>query len=256
MKLYVNEVFGPTIQGEGQRTGVPSVFMRLTGCNLRCAFAGGSLCDTPYTSHNSEPPITETVQEAFNMVRDIFLDNPRVTDLVITGGEPMLQQEGLYEFVKLFTQNFPLHSITMESNGTIVPKHNMFIDLYSCSPKLSTSECFEGTSVPEAFRKAHSKARKNYEAVYKTMQLAVMSQLKFVYSNADSGKEILEWLDGFNKYRAELDDVYYEVLIMPEGTEVDQLDNKSKEVVDFCIENGFTFCDRLHIRIWGSKRAV
>lgn len=255
-KLRVNEIFGPTIQGEGIWSGQPAVFMRLVGCNLRCVFKNGSICDTPYSSHNPEAPIIDTVDEALERVTQIFKDNPNVSHLIITGGEPMLQQHGVAEFINRFNRRFIGSMVTMETNGTTVQMEDFILDLASFSPKLKTSGCFEGSNVPKAMQEQHHRERKNFDAIY--FMNAHFKQLKFVYSDEESGVDIDEWISEFKEYLKDKDEFFedYEVLIMPEGSTEEQLKISSQKAVEYCISRGYRFCDRVHIRIWGSKRAV
>ena len=260
--MNVNELFGPTIQGEGRYTGYPSVFLRLNGCNLRCAFAGGSICDTPYTSHRPEKGINKSTKE---WARDIInlleeTGNPHDCHLVITGGEPMLQRDEIANLV-WDIHNLGYHPvITIETNGTIEPNFDLENRVFwSISPKLKTSCRFEGTDVPEILRKVHEKNRINLRALdYLTRTPDY--QLKFVYSGPDSVKEIKSIISDLIDQKA-ADGIYvkpeeFNVLLMPEGINVEQLDRHAEECVQACIENGWKFCDREHIRIWGDKRAV
>ena len=229
------------------------MFIRTVGCNLRCVFAGGSICDTPYTSHDPEPPLYNDVDEASKAVLDILKANPHVHHVVITGGEPMIQQKALNEFMCNVLAEMPYTIFTMESNGTIVNR-GISLDLASLSPKLSTSGCFEDSAMRVSPEMAanHHRIRVNYEAVASMRKYCKQVQLKFVYSNEDSGKEIKEWLKGFEEAGNDLSQYY--ILIMPEGLTDEQLKKTSPGAVQFCVENGYNFCDRVHIHVWGPAR--
>lgn len=259
--MNVNEIFGPTIQGEGKYTGYPSVFLRLNGCNLRCAFAGGSICDTPYTSHCPEKGMQMTPEEVADKIIELFnkTGQPHKCHLVITGGEPCLQLEEVSELVYIFEDKGYHPVITIETNGTIPPNYDLAERVFwSISPKLETSCCFEGTDVPKALQEAHKKNRINLKALDELTRYNY--QLKFVYSGPDSVAEIKDILNRLVEHKAGQyifimpEDL--NVLLMPEGINVEQLDRHAEECVQACIENGWIFCDRLHIRIWGEKRAV
>lgn len=274
MKTSVNEIFGPTIQGEGIYAGTPSVFIRLNGCNLRCYFKG-SMCDTPYTSHHPERIVprenADIAEEVVHLIEKIGGD-PENSHIVITGGEPMLQQQSIVDLIGQLEAEGAWNKITIETNGTIVPQptilgaHDIF---WSVSPKLSTSCCFEGTDVPESVREAHNKNRINLEALAKIVTGGQDYQLKFVYSGPECVKEIEKLISDIKEYiyanggnlfantlDRTCDDIDRHVMLMPEGTTNEQISKSAQEAVEVCIEKGWKFCDRLHIRIWSDKRAV
>ena len=118
--LKVNEMFC-SIQGEGMYTGVPSIFVRTVGCNLRCVFKD-SICDTAYTSFNPEKPLYDNWDDLMNAFRKLVEDNPRVEHLVITGGESLLSRKDLEEFL---TNVYKIKDFktTIETNRSL-PMHN------------------------------------------------------------------------------------------------------------------------------------
>lgn len=272
-KLSINEIFGPTIQGEGRYIGVPSVFVRLNSCNLRCCFLG-SICDTPYTSHCPEKStmmdVASLVGEIGNRL-DCIGGHPDNSHVVFTGGEPMLQQEVLLEVIERLREDDCYNQVTIETNGTIVPLDDLKENgiFWSVSPKLSSSCHFEGTDVPEAMREQHRKTRINLDALASIVMSGDDYQLKFVYSGPETVMEVVDlidrvktritevggpWAQDIIKYRLESIDQH--VMLMPEGTTNEQLSKTAPGAVQACIEQGWVFCDRAHIRIWGDKRAV
>lgn len=274
MKTAINEIFGPTIQGEGQFTGTPSVFIRFNACNLRCCFRG-SLCDTPYTSHNHEQCAprenAEVAKEVANLI-DKIGGNPENSHIVITGGEPLLQQEALVDLIAQLEAENVWNKITIETNGTIRPDSRLrgATDIFwSVSPKLSTSCCFEGTNVPEALQEQHRRTRINLDALAAIVMGDQDYQLKFVYSGPECVGEIRQLVSdikqhiwsgatGYFEKLAEqrCNDIDSHIMLMPEGITNEQISASAQEAVAVCIEKGWKFCDRLHIRIWGDKRAV
>lgn len=263
MKIAVNELFGPTIQGEGRRTGRPSIFLRLNGCNLRCAFAG-SICDSAYSSWNAEKnePIEQDV--LVGQVVELFKANSNVHDLVVTGGEPLLQQIILAQVIKQIKWETDCF-VTVETNGSITPCDKMLevVNLWSVSPKLANSCHFEGTDISEAAMKRHMESRINLRAVYSMMQFGNDGQLKFVYSaNDEKCREYIESYvnDLMESCNGLMDDLVnsgsWQIQLMPEGETPAQISASAEAAVQVCIENGWRFCDRVHIRIWGDKRAV
>lgn len=269
--LKVSECF-TSIQGEGIYTGTPSVFLRLAGCNLACCFKG-SPCDSMFASHPNldtdkvtAMPISK-VSEMIGQQLDAIGGNPDNSHVVITGGEPLLQQEGIIE---LLSQEDWWNSVTIETNGSIVPDISLLkgIDMFfSVSPKLSTSCCFEGSNISEGLQNAHRERRINIKALSKII-LHSNYQLKFVYSGPECEDEIKDILMKVHEYITshvdielmditdKLRDINSHVMLMPEGLTNEQISNSAKLAVDACIRNGWRYCDRTHIRIWGDKRGV
>lgn len=273
-KIAINEVFGPTIQGEGKFTGTPSVFVRLNGCNLRCAFKG-SLCDTPYTSHCPEKSVMYEVAELAKAIVeriDCIGGHCENSHIVITGGEPMLQQEAILSLLDVLHYEYDcFNQVTIETNGSIPPYEDFDSEeiFWSVSPKLSNSCNFEGTDVPEAMQEQHRKSRINISALASIVMSGKDYQLKFVYSGPETVMEIQAligdikeeiiglqgpWAQDIIQHR--LDEIDRHIMLMPEGTTNEQLTKTAPGAVQACIEQGWIFCDRAHIRIYGDKRAV
>lgn len=280
--LNISEVFGPTIQGEGIYTGMPSIFMRLNGCNLCCSFGNPndknsrSLCDTAYTSIYPEGKCPIDIFALSNRICDMIRSSGygHRMHLVITGGEPLCQQTNLVEFLNRFRNDMlNIHNpVTIETNGSIEPSADLttLVDLWSVSVKLSSSECFEGTDIPEARRAAHRKNRINHRAIFKIIQTEKY-QLKFVYSGLNCAKEIEGLLKDTYKYACDhkeelqvkqstiarlFGDVNKHILLMPEGATQEQLANTGRIAAEVAINKGWRYCDRTHIRLWNDKRQV
>lgn len=280
--LNISEVFGPTIQGEGIHTGMPSVFMRLNGCNLCCSFGNlhdkisRSLCDTAYTSIYPEEKVLVDIISLSRRISDMMKESgyPHRMHLVITGGEPLCQQKNLVEFLKQFRNDMlNIHNpVTIETNGSIEPSIDLttLVDLWSVSVKLSSSECFEGTDIPEARRATHHKNRINYRAIFRIIQTEKY-QLKFVYSSMACVKEIEDLLKDTYKYaidhkeslgvkQSTIDRLFAtiesHILLMPEGATQEQLANTGRIAAEVAINKGWRYCDRTHIRLWNDKRQV
>ena len=141
-KIKVNEIFGPTIQGEGRTVGKPVKFLRTAGCNLACVW-----CDTPYTwnwqgTDFEHPEKFDREKEIHDMSVDEIktqLDQigKDVKALVISGGEPMLQQNKLVPLLHLLKNDG--YWVEIETNGTRAPSDEFLslIDQINCSPKLT-----------------------------------------------------------------------------------------------------------------------
>jgi len=264
--MLVSECF-TSIQGEGKFTGIPSVFLRLNGCNLRCCFKD-SICDTPYTSHHAEQAQKLTIQEVSDMLGDKLDEiggSPENSHMVITGGEPMLQQSAI---VDLLDQDDWWNEVTIETNGTIVPCEELLTAtnvMFSVSPKLTTSCCFEGKDIPAELQALHCKNRINIEALARII-LNTDYQLKFVYSGSECEDEIHSIIEKVEEYieshnlvsnnLAKIEDISNHIMLMPEGITNEQLAKSAQEAVQVCIKNGWRYCDRVHIRVWGDKRGV
>jgi 7-carboxy-7-deazaguanine synthase len=224
-QVKIAEIFY-SIQGEGKLAGVPSVFVRSSGCNLRCSW-----CDTPYTSWRPEG--TEmTVPEIVDRVRGF---NAR--HAVITGGEPMIAR-GVEELSRRLREA-EMH-ITIETAGTVFLA--VECDLMSISPKLSNS-------TPEGeWAGRHDKLRIQIEVIRRLMDLCDY-QLKFVVSRPE---DIGEIHDIVSSTRAEMG----KVILMPEGTDPLRLREKAVWIAELCKAEGFRYGPRLHVDIWGDRRGV
>ena len=228
--MKYSEIFH-SIQGEGILTGVPSVFFRLSYCNLRCWW-----CDTPYTSWKPENKDI-TANEALSM---ILKYNCR--HVVITGGEPFLWKEELIELTNYLRKE--QKHITIETNATIY--HPVQADLISMSPKLKNSTPSAELDLKWAVK--HERERINEEAI-KGFLNNNECQVKFVISSEADFPEILEFENRFKLSRER-------ILLMPEGRTKEEIEQKQKFLVEYCIQNRYRFSDRLHTRIWGNIRGI
>ncbi len=224
--MKIAEVFY-SIQGEGMLAGLPSVFVRTSGCNLRCTW-----CDTPYTSWQpeGEERSIESIAEEVN--------GYGAAHVVITGGEPMIAPA-----IAELTRRLPQH-ITIETAGTV--DADVRCDLMSISPKL-------GNSTPrdrDAGRWAAQHDRLRYQPeVLKRLIDRYPYQMKFVIADRGDLEEVRAIVHeiGASKDR---------VLLMPEGVDQAVLAERGRWLVEICKEEGFRFSPRLHIELWGNRRGV
>ena len=247
-----------SIQGEGERSGIPSIFIRTSGCNLRCVF-GLSICDTPYSSFNPE-----NSSLSYDDVLKLINDNPQIHDIVITGGEPLMHRDGLIDMLNYlgYRVNLLDMCITIETNGTFDPLPEEYetwnIGLYSISPKLKTSVALPGQIInlpngesihfsQEQIDNFH-KTRRNDRAL-KMFTDTFSYQFKFVYSGMESYNEIKEYIHEYN-----IDPK--NIMLMPEGLDERILSKHRQEAAEICIKEGWNYTDRLHIIIWGNKRGI
>jgi 7-carboxy-7-deazaguanine synthase len=224
--MKIAEIFY-SVQGEGGLVGVPSVFVRTSGCNLRCSW-----CDTPYTSW--KPEGTEmTIDEIIAQVATY----ESARHVVLTGGEPMIAP-GLAELSHRLRAR-KLH-ITIETAGTVYT--DAACDLMSISPKLSNS-------TPEGpFRAQHERLRIQTETIQRLMQVCDY-QLKFVIAQME---DIAEMQDLLRQLAAPAD----KVVLMPEGVDAGILSTRGIWLAEICKQYGYRFSPRLHVLLWGNKRGI
>jgi 7-carboxy-7-deazaguanine synthase len=250
------------LQGEGKLAGVPHILVRLSGCNLRCAFKD-SYCDTPYSSFNPEKG-KYTLQD----VQEFCEDNLGINHMMITGGEPCLHLDLVEEFASNSDDfDYPI-SITIETNGSIkVPPSVMkSIDLASISPKLESSiptqEKMEkfGMKYSKEIEKKHIKERENISNIVDWIIYARDFQLKYVVG---SEKDLEEIEGQLLKIRDELYNqdedklamfIRSQVYLMPEGVTPEQISEKRVWLMEECLKRGFNYSDRLQILAYGNKR--
>lgn len=227
--MKIAEIFY-SVQGEGSLVGVPSIFIRTSGCNLRCHW-----CDTPYTSWSPEGedlPIAEILRRA--------ADYPS-SHVVVTGGEPMIAPQIVELTAGLRERD--LH-ITIETAGTVYAP--VLCNLMSISPKLRNST----PTTRDGGRFATQHDRLRYQpAILLRLMAEHTYQLKFVVASEDDLPEI-------EHVCAELQAVTQRVILMPEGTDRDVLRERGLWLAEVCKEKNFRFSPRLHVDLWGARRGV
>lgn len=227
MPIKVSEIFN-SVQGEGQWAGVPSTFVRLSGCNLRCVW-----CDTPYASWEPEGELWDirTVIERVNHKH-----------VVLTGGEPMM-----FPAAKELTKAWRTSgkTITIETAGTTLNEVNC--DLMSISPKLSHSTPI---SDPQ-WSKRHEERRWNPEVVTTLME-SYHFQLKFVMGENLSSdlEEIDSMLSKLPTFEPS------QLFLMPEGRDSNQLWESARKLVPICMERGWRLAPRLQIDLFGDTKGT
>jgi len=225
-----------SIQGEGKYVGVPSRFIRTTGCNLRCAWKNkdGSIttCDTPFTSWNAEKGYE---LDLLNTLGE--LEGTNIRHIVITGGEPTLQRDLREVSSRLLYERY---HVTVETNAT------RYVDVLdetfmSLSPKLRSSYTSSGNEL-----RLHERNNQFIEPLREWITNHDY-QLKFVVNNGNDIEEILEIVE---QVGASPDKVY----LMPQGITRKQFNDRKDLIADYCRENGFNYSPRLHIDLWGNRR--
>lgn len=241
--MKISEIFH-SIQGEGRLAGIPSVFVRTSFCNLRCAW-----CDTPYTSWN--PERTElAVTDVLTRVEQISAATGGTTShIVITGGEPFLQGEELEELcAELSRRGFHL---TVETNATLF--RGVSANLISMSPKLANSTPSPAAASPAASA-GHETNRIALDVIRRFLAAydappARDCQVKFVVESEEDLTEIREIASRAAVPREK-------ILLMPQAVEPDELRRRSRWLVELCKRTGYGFSPRLHIELFGNRRGV
>lgn len=227
-RLRVAEVF-TSIQGEGIWAGVPSTFVRVSGCNLRCVW-----CDTPYASWEPEGPVRE--------VTDIVEEVGRagVRHVVVTGGEPMLFEPTVDLAHKLKEAG---HVITVETAGTVF--RDLPCDLMSISPKLANSTPPESSG----WAARHEETRKDLEPLRRLID-AYDVQLKFVLTSESDADEVDDLLSRLPHVPVD------RVLVMAEGVTSEIQNARMRELAPLCLRKGWRLTPRLHIDLFGNKKGT
>lgn len=248
--LEINEIFGPTIQGEGKLVGTPSIFIRFGKCNMKCEGFNVEY-ETPSGIKKCSCDSYYAVDMAFkdqwykmssiDVIKRVEELKPNYNvDIVITGGEPLLywQNEEFQDLLKYYVTNN--YKVTIETNASLninLDKEYQKEILFSMSVKLSNSL--------EPLKK-----RVNNNTLTQILNKTKDSYLKFVIDKEfkeQAQEEIKTILEQIPKA---------EVYLMPMGDTAQEISENSEIVIDMAIENGFKYCDRLHIRVWDNKRGV
>jgi 7-carboxy-7-deazaguanine synthase len=229
--MKISEIFY-SVQGEGKLVGVPSIFVRASGCNLRCTW-----CDTPYASWDPQGE-----EMSVSRIVEHVREHP-AKHVVLTGGEPMIMTDIIPLSRGLRDAGY---HITVETAGTV--HADVAIDLASLSPKLSNSTPTDREG--GRFARAHEKLRLNVPILQAFIDASPDFQLKFVVANPGDLVEIQALLDQLKHWHPS------DVLLMPEGIDVETLRSRSGWLVETCKQTGFRYCPRLHVELFGNKRGT
>lgn len=242
-RLWVSEIF-VSRQGEGSLTGTDSLFIRLSGCNLRCWF-----CDTPYASWSPEGSWYSLAQ----LLRQA--DQSGVRHVVLTGGEPLLPA-AVVPLVAALRQRH-LH-VTIETAGSVF--RPLAIDLVSISPKLSGSgplaaAASRGNAAEQSsgylnrWQLQHEAARWRPQVIRRLIDQSLQHQIKFVI---DTAADFQETRGAVQQLAVQPANVW----IMPQGLTTEELDEKRSWLLPLCQREGYRYCDRMHIRWYGNRRGT
>lgn len=217
--MIFNELFY-SFQGEGLNAGVPAIFVRFGNCNLKCTW-----CDTKYTW---QPGVSDNqvvaTPELIEKIRALSEKNG-CKHLVVTGGEPMLQQSEIMALRKAFANFY----IEVETNGSqaVTPECQVAVDLFTVSYKMKNSG----------------------NAPYELKTIGEKCVYKFVMCVPDDGQEINALVKQYDLPREK-------VFVMPEGVTAQSILEKTPFVTEFALAYGYRFTTRLHVLAWGNKRGV
>jgi len=247
--IYISEIFGPTIQGEGKRIGKVSLFIRVAKCNMSCSSfnVGYKVDNSQKTGCDSFYAVDKAFQKNWEKLSSLEiikklkkLSSLKNIDIVITGGEPLLYwgNSQFQNLLKYLIKN--KHFVTIETNGSIkinIKKKYQKKLMFSIGLKLKNSA-----------EKLEKRINKN--AIDNLLNNGNNSYIKFVLSK--NKYEIKEVLDIKKQLNIKNTDIY----LMPLGGIKEELETNSKYVVEQAIKYNFYYSDRLHIRIWNDKRKV
>lgn len=233
-----------SLQGEGVAIGRPSVFVRLSGCNLHCHW-----CDTPYTWNFEGVPhahrddrvggsakydrranrLTWPVERVAEAIRVYDCAN-----LVFTGGEPLLQQPALGALCDALGSGY---YVEIESNGTVplIPAFARHVNQLNLSPKLAHSRNGETERLKPEVLAGYARDPRAW--------------FKFVVADEANVSEVdaLAEAHGIQAGR---------ILLMPEGVTSATLRERMAWLAPLCLARGYRMSDRLHIHLYGDTRGT
>lgn len=233
-----------SIQGEGKNMGQPSIFVRTSLCNLHCSW-----CDTDYTwnwegtrfthDNDARPGYRKFKKSA--VIAEMELEKVVAAiqqypckNIILTGGEPMLQQPALTALMQALGEGYWFE---VETNGTLLPDPGFeaAVHQYNVSPKLSNSN--------------NSQKLRERPKVYRYFAQSEKAYFKFVVANPEELQEVRALITRYNIAPSR-------TYLMPEGTSTERLASKQEWLVEACKAHGYHFTSRLHIFIYGNKRGV
>jgi 7-carboxy-7-deazaguanine synthase len=236
-----------SIQGEGKSTGVPSVFVRTSLCNLHCIW-----CDTDYTWNwigTKYPHMKDALPDYKKFVKKDWIVEFAVEkvaetiarfsckNIILTGGEPMLQQAALVALSAVLRSKSNDYHFEVETNGTLAPTlaFDAAINQYNVSPKLANS--------------ANPRRLREKPVALHFFSASPKANFKFVLAEKSDLEEVLDLVKIYNIAPEK-------IWLMPEGSSATTLARRRKWLVEICKLHGFRYSDRLHVQIWGAKKGV
>lgn len=247
--MKISQIFGPTIQGEGSATGRHCLFIRTYNCNLHCAW-----CDTAYTWADTpekaqhtwtgkvydrdDPHLGLKEMDADQVLEKLhglwnYMENP--TTIVVSGGEPMMQQDDLTDVVK--SLRMWKNEIHVETAGTISPKHTFdyYVTQYNVSPKLEHS--------------GNRKEMRYKPHVLRTFVDSGKASFKFVVTDTSTDDDFKEIRNIAEECRIPAT----RIMVMPEGISSHRTIAVARRIVDKALEYGYGLTLRNHLLLWGAN---
>lgn len=231
-----------SLQGEGKNLGAPSVFVRLSRCNLYCSW-----CDTPYTWNWSGTSFRHDAEQKYDMAaQTLELSASDVASqvaawacrrVVLTGGEPLLQALECAELTRALLAHDPRYAVEIETNGTLVPP----LELDAVVRQYTVSAKLENSGVERALR-----LRREALEFFARSEKAVF---KFVVAGAADVEQVSALVTG---HGIDPDRVY----LMPQASDAARLRELAPSVAEVCKSSGYRFSDRLHIHLFGNRPGV
>ena len=224
--MQINEIF-KSIQGEGPNFGKPAIFLRTAQCNLKCTW-----CDTKYTWDWKNYDYAKEVKEmTIEEIKEQLIDL-EIKHLVITGGEPLLQQDDLADLLSFLKPDF---YVEIETNCTILPNKMLtdLVDQWNVSPKTENSgnplELYENDECYYFFA--------NQENCF----------FKYVVENESDIPEIKKFVAKYNIPENR-------VQLMTQASTKEEISAREKSISELAKANNFLFSPRLHVAMWGAQR--
>lgn len=237
--LSVDEIFY-SIQGEGPAIGQPSVFLRLADCNLKCSW-----CDTDAKTDSKKYVSVNKIEITFEEVNQaiIELDAHPNARLIITGGEPLVQQKQIMEYIYEYPDDFTY--IDIETNGTIKPSDEFvsLINYFSVSTKLENSDN------PLKMRERPNAYKYWVELINCCEDNIAEPFFKFVVCSDKDLEEI-------QRLQKTYDIPSKSIYLMPEATTVQEMCDKGDWIAKICMEYGYNMTTRMQLLNWGDKRGT
>ena len=230
-----------SLQGEGPHLGRPSVFVRFSECNLTCHW-----CDTPYTWNWQERDHEHENHKRYDKAQEqVTLDVAQLAaeirrfpcqNLVLTGGEPMLQQKRIVPVLEqLRGETDAPWYVDLETNGTVLPaaSFDRYVSCYVVSPKLSNAKVDERQRIKAEAMTWFANSPKAF--------------FKFVVGDESDLVEIKALVERFNIQQDK-------VFLLPKASTLEELEANQAVVANMSLQAGYRFSDRLHLRLYGRKR--
>jgi len=231
-----------SLQGEGPAIGRPSVFIRLSGCNLQCVW-----CDTAYTwnwegtsfPHDQNQKFNRNEEQVRLRVGEIVkrLEEQPCRNLVLTGGEPLIQRRQIPYLLDALSAKEKSWVVDIETNGTLMPGEDLdrHVSFYVVSPKLSNARMATNRRIRKVALRWFAASRKAY--------------FKFVVSQRADLREVAAIIEDYGICNDR-------VFLMPEADNLSRLKAVEKHVAKWCLNDGWRYSDRLHLRLYGHGRGI